>query len=189
MTKDLGKMTNEELGMLFPIIIADPDPDWAILYKVESGKILKVLGREFVFGIEHIGSTAIPGIKAKPTIDILMQIPDSANLEKIQEGLKSIDYQPIPRPENPAPHMMFVKGYTINGFKGQAFHVHVRYRGDWDEPWFRDYLINNPSVAMEYENLKISLSEKFKNDRDGYTEMKTDFVKRINILARNELKS
>jgi GrpB-like predicted nucleotidyltransferase (UPF0157 family) len=67
---------------------------------------------------------------------------------------------------------------------GQAYHVHVRYSGDWDELYFRDYLIQNPQVKKKYEDLKIVLANEYKNDREGYTEKKTDFVKRINEIAR-----
>ena len=82
--------------------------------------------------------------------------------------------------------MMFVKGYTKAGFKGQAFHIHVRYKGDWDEIYFRDYLIAHPEVAREYEDLKIRLCSAFKNDREGYTEAKTDFVKMVTGSARGD---
>ena len=51
--------------------------------------------------------------------------------------------------ENSAPHIMFAKGYTPEGFAGQAFHVHVRYKGDWDEIYFRDYLLRHYDVALD----------------------------------------
>ena len=75
--------------------------------------------------------------------------------------------------------MMFVKGYTKAGLKGQAFHIHVRHKGDWDEIYFRDYLIAHPEVARAYEELKINLVALFRNDREGYTGAKTDFVNRV----------
>jgi len=75
--------------------------------------------------------------------------------------------------------MMFAKGYTKGGFKVQAYHVHVRYSGDWDEIYFRDYLIKNAAAANEYAALKQQLAEKYKNDREGYTGGKDGFVKRI----------
>lgn len=80
--------------------------------------------------------------------------------------------------------MMFVKGYTIHGFEGQAFHVHVRYKGDWDEIYFRDHLRNNKQKAREYEKLK--LATKYKYDREAYTDAKTDFIEKINKLAREQ---
>lgn len=68
----------------------------------------------------------------------------------------------VSMPEKPAPHMIFVKGYTINGFEGQVFHNLVRYKIDWDEIYFRDYLIKHPEIAKEYETLKIMLSKDYK---------------------------
>lgn len=66
--------------------------------------------------------------------------------------------------------MMFMKGYTPNGFKGQSFHIHVCYKGDWDELYFRDYLLRHSDIAKEYGSLKYKLMKKYKNDREAYTE-------------------
>jgi GrpB-like predicted nucleotidyltransferase (UPF0157 family) len=100
--------------------------------------------------------------------------------------LTSIDYHYIPKPENPEPNMMFVKGYTTKGFKGQAYHMHIRYKGDWDELYFRDYLKAHPDIAHEYSQLKVRLSKEYRNDREGYTNNKTDFIKRVSQIARKE---
>ena len=81
---------------------------------------------------------------------------------------------------------MFMKGYTLDGFKGQAYHVHVRYAGDWDEIYFKNYLLKHPDTAEEYEKLKTELKNKFEHDREGYTNGKTDYIKRITLLAREE---
>jgi GrpB-like predicted nucleotidyltransferase (UPF0157 family) len=180
----LDLMTAEELGKLFPVIISDPDPSWPELFLAEKTEIEKVSGAGNIIRIEHIGSTAVPGLKAKPTIDILLEIPDTTDTGELKARLAVMDYHFIPRPENPAPHMMFVKGYTVNGFVGQAYHVHVRYSGDWDEICFRDYLKMNPGTAEEYGELKVRLAGKYRNDRDGYTEAKTEFIKRITGIAR-----
>jgi GrpB-like predicted nucleotidyltransferase (UPF0157 family) len=75
--------------------------------------------------------------------------------------------------------MMFVRGYTPEGFRGQAYHVHVRYPGEWSEIRFRDCLIRNKEIAKEYEKLKEKLAVKYRNDREGYTEGKTEFVMRV----------
>jgi GrpB-like predicted nucleotidyltransferase (UPF0157 family) len=92
----------------------------------------------------------------------------------------------IPKPENPPPHMMFAKGYSEEGFAGQAFHIHARYKGDWDESRFRDYLISHPETAVEYAGLKLKLAELYPNDREKYTESKTEFIAKINALAKEE---
>ena len=77
--------------------------------------------------------------------------------------------------------------YTSQGFKGQVFHVHVRYSGDWDELYLRDYLLAHPEIADEYGQLKLELMKKYEHDRDGYTYAKTDFIKRITKLARADI--
>ena len=127
---------------LFPIFIVEPDSRWPRLYCDEERKIKSTLGKQNVISIEHIGSTAVKNLKAKPTIDILVEVPAGIEKESIIEKLRNLDYHYTPRPENPAPHMMFMKGYTVEGFKGQAYHLHVRYKGDWDEIYFRDYLVS-----------------------------------------------
>lgn len=186
MKKQLDNMNIEELGKLFPVIISKPDCKWIKLFLKEETKIRKALGKQNVIRIEHIGSTAVANLKAKPTIDILIEVPESVDKELVKEKLKKLDYHYIPKPENPAPHMMFVKGYTLKGFKGQAYHIHVRHSGDWDELYFRDYLRLHPETASEYGELKERLSVEFKNDREEYTHKKTDFIKRITIIARKE---
>lgn len=81
------------------------------------------------------------------------------------------------------------KGYTKNGFSDKVYHLHVRIVGDNDELYFRDYLIDNPSVAKEYEKLKLSLWKRYEHDRDGYTNAKTSFVKDYTYLAKQAYKS
>jgi GrpB-like predicted nucleotidyltransferase (UPF0157 family) len=184
MGKSLEKMNEAELGKLFPIILSDPDPEWAGRFQFEKAEIRKALGAGHIIGIEHIGSTAIPGIKAKSSIDILVEIKENTPDQHVIEQLQQSGYNFIPRPDNPPPHMMFVKGYTREGFRGQAYHIHVRYQGDWDEIHFRDYLVFHPDEAKKYEDLKIRLSITFKNDREGYTEAKTEFIRAVNEKAR-----
>ena len=82
--------------------------------------------------------------------------------------------------------MMFIKGYTEKGFKGQVFHAHVRYDGDWDELYFRDYLLTHPETAAEYGRLKMKIKQKYEYHRDAYTDAKTDFIQKIVKLARTE---
>jgi len=185
MSKQIGEMNIEELGQLFPIILSDHKVYWEKEFQKEKTIIDETIGEE-IFRIEHIGSTSIPGIKAKPTIDILIEIKNESNLENIICQMKSTGYQYSEQPNNPAPNMMFMKGYTLEGFKGQAVHVHIRYVGDWDEIHFRDYLRSHNEVAKEYELLKIKLQKKHVNNREDYTNGKTDFVKRIIKEAKEE---
>lgn len=180
-------MTNGELGGLFPIILSDYDPVWKTNYEIEKGKLEKLIGVRNIIRINHCGSTAVPGLLAKPTIDILLEIVDNIDREHLIEVMQRAGYIYLSKPENPPPGMMFIRGYTEEGFQGQTYHVHVRYRGDWDELYFRDYLIVHKEIAEEYARLKTNLKERFEFDRDGYTDAKTEFISRCCKLAREEM--
>jgi len=82
--------------------------------------------------------------------------------------------------------IMYIKGYTPEGFKGQSFHIHIRHSGDWGELYFRDYLLANPKITQEYKNLKLNLKDKYPYDRDEYTKAKGDFIKYYTEKAREE---
>lgn len=178
-------MSVEELGRLFPILLSEPDPAWAGLYTAERYRIIGAVGKENIVRISHVGSTSVPDLLAKPTIDILIEIKDSTDTVGFIRNLTGIGYGYTPQPRSPPPHMMFMRGYSPRGFKGQAYHVHVRYCGDWDELIFRDYLITHPETAQEYADLKIRLKEKFEFDREAYTRGKTGFVRGVVQKARS----
>ena len=188
--KKLEELTPEELGKLFPIQIVPYDKNWVNIFNSESKLIKDTLGDNIALKIEHFGSTAVDGISAKPTIDILIEIPFlTDNLkEMIIQKMTEIDYHFIWRTDERLPYMHFVKVYTIDGFKGDVFHIHMGDKSHplWDRIYFRDYLRQNKKVAEEYELLKISLAEKFKYDREAYTNAKSEFVKRITEIAKNE---
>jgi len=176
MAKELDKMTPDELGKLFPIILKEYDPEWPVFYKKEEARIKDAFPTEVLIRITHIGSTAIPGLISKSSIDILLEVSKETKNQSIIDCFISLGYHFIPRPENPAPHMMFVLGYTPEGFRGQAVHVHVRYPGDWHEIRFRDYLRAHPESCKEYAKLKQELAVQYRNDRDGYTDAKEEFI-------------
>jgi GrpB-like predicted nucleotidyltransferase (UPF0157 family) len=189
MSKELSEMTNEELWQLFPIILSEHKPIWRVKYLEEKALLENVVGKENIARMNHYGSTSVPNLIAKPTIDILLEIKESCDIENLIKAMTSNDYIYCEQPNNPVPHMMFMKGYTPQGFQGQAFHVHVRYHGDWDELYFRDYLIAHPEIANKYGELKIELRKEYEHDRDGYTQAKTDFIKMVTKLARKEIGS
>ena len=184
--KQLDKMNREELGRLFPIIISEHDPMWHALYLTERSNLEQRIGLNNIVRINHYGSTSVCNLPAKPTIDILLEIQNDMNTEQLISLLKAAGYSYSPQPNNPAPHMMFMKGYTPSGFSGQAYHLHVRYSGDWDELYFRDYLILYPEIAEKYGDLKLRLKEKYEFDRDGYTSAKSCFIKSNTEQARKE---
>jgi GrpB-like predicted nucleotidyltransferase (UPF0157 family) len=187
MNKNLNEMSNQELFALFPIILCEHKQEWKENYLKERRLLAKAIGIQNIVRINHYGSTAVPGLIAKPTIDILLEIKDDADIQRLKSDLQLCGYIYIEQPDDPAPHMMYVKGYTPQGFIGQAFHLHVRFSGDWDELYFRDYLLTHTDIANEYGKLKLELQKKYEHDRDGYTLAKTDFIKRITRLARAEI--
>lgn len=81
--------------------------------------------------------------------------------------------------------MSFNKGYTACGFADKMFHLHLRRFGDNDELYFRDYLIENKDIAKLYEKLKLDLWKRYENNRDAYTESKTEFVNYYTDKAKN----
>lgn len=78
----------------------------------------------------------------------------------------------------------FNKGYTEDGFAERVFHLHLRYSGDNDELYFRDYLTEHPDAAREYEALKLTLWKEYEHDRDGYTNAKAVLVQQLAEQAR-----
>ncbi|MEQ2977253.1 GrpB family protein [Butyricimonas faecihominis] len=187
MNNPLQEMTNEELWALFPIILSEYRAEWAKFYEQEKDTIISALGTNNMYRINHIGSTSVPGLIAKPTIDILLEIPTDADIPSLTAALISAGYICNTQPNNPAPHLMFMKGYTPQGFRGQAVHLHVRFPGDWDELYFRDYLRSHPETAKSYGKLKQNLQLRYEHDRDAYTEAKTDFIQEATRLARKEM--
>lgn len=131
--------------------------------------------------ISHIGSTAIGAIWAKPIIDILVELPKECNLSSYKDLIEKSGYICMGQR---ADRISFNKGYTENGFAERVFHLHLRYVGDNNELYFRNYLIQHPDVADQYEKMKLELWKKYEHDRDGYTNAKTEFVQKYTEKAR-----
>ena len=179
MVKRLSEMTLEELWQLFPIILTAHQECWKEWYLEEETLLKQVLSQ--VERISHIGSTAIPSIWAKPIVDILVEIPNGRNLSDHKAQIINCGY--ICMSENEK-GLSFNKGYTENGFAERVFHLHLRYTGNHNELYFRDYLNEFPDIAKEYEKLKLSLWNEYKHDRDAYTNAKTEFVKKYTEQAK-----
>lgn len=183
MGKKLSEMSLVELWQLFPIFLTEHQSIWAQRYQEEKENLQAELTGNFE--INHIGSTAINGICAKPIIDILVEIPFERSMLQVKTELESIGYFCHSQTEK---RMSFHKGYTEDGFAEKVFHLHLRYLGDNDELYFRDYMSDNPIVAKQYEALKLSLWKKYEHDRDGYTNAKSEFIMKYTDKAKNEYK-
>lgn len=181
MAKPLGEMSLEELWRLFPIRLTAHQPCWTSWYQQEQDRLLAALAWEDICRISHIGSTAIPGIWAKPIIDILLEAWDSRAMERIGSVLLAAGYLLMSRADS---RMSWNRGYTEQGFARQVFHLHLRLEGDHEELYFRDYLTEHPWAARQYEALKLSLWKPFEHDRDGYTRAKEAFVRQWTERAK-----
>jgi len=181
MGKRLEDMTLEELWELFPITITAHNPHWKLWADEEIDNLSKIMS-SYSTKISHIGSTAIPYIQAKPIIDILVEVSNNFNWNTIKKLLIHTGYICMSECKN---RMSFNKGYTIDGYAERVFHVHIHLPGDNDEILFRDFLIAHADVAKEYENLKLNLLPKYRNNRDGYTAAKSQFIQRVLSMSRN----
>lgn len=183
--KKLEDMTLEELWELFPIVLKEHSPKYAEWYEEEKQNLMELLA---VFGLQrinHIGSTSVEGLIAKPIVDILLELPEGYELDRVSELLQNAGWILMIR-DDEKQTLDLNKGYTPAGFAEKVYHLHVRVLGDWDELYFRDYLRKYPEVAGDYEELKRSLKEKYEHNRDAYTEAKTDFVQQYSQAARQE---
>ena len=168
------------------IFLTSYDPRWPEMAELEK-KILRETLSSITCEIEHVGSTSIPNLGAKPVIDLMIGVASLAEAEKTIEPLEKIGYSFWSENSNKW-HFFFVKGLPSLGGTGRSHHVHVVDRNHnfyLKQILFRNYLRENPKSAHDYFELKIKLSQKFHDDRDAYTNGKTEFVN--SILAKAEL--
>jgi GrpB-like predicted nucleotidyltransferase (UPF0157 family) len=185
MSKSLSEMSLEELWQLFPIILKEHNPEYKNWYLEEKEKLKSILPPKSIERINHIGSTAVPGLLSKPIVDILLEISAEAAVELIVAKLKNDGWILMHKNQNEQNlNYVFNKGYKPEGFADKVFHLHLRFLGDWDELYFRDYLIAHSKIAEKYGKLKKRLEKRYKNNRDGYTEAKSDFIKKWTTEAR-----
>ena len=182
MREDWSNVSEDRLAQLFPIILEPHNPEWKDYYLRERDFLQSIFGNHII-RINHIGSSSVAGLIAKPTIDILLEISTDTDIEAITEKLLDEGYV-VNFAKNDI--ISYMKGYTPRGIEGQTVHVHVRHSGDWGELYFRDYLAVHPNVAREYEALKMGLKDKYEHDRDGYTEAKGQFINECTEKARVE---
>ena len=186
MGKELYEMTLEELWELFPVIIKEHNTCYKDWYDIEKQKLLDCIDEKNIMRINHIGSSAVEGLLAKPTVDILLEIDNKTDIEQLTKILNQNEWILMSSQKNPYMQMSFNKGYTREGFAEKVYHLHIRYSGNWNELYFRDYLMEHKKVADEYGKLKLELKEKYEHDRDGYTNAKSDFILKHSEKAKEE---
>ena len=192
MQRSLKDLTKEDWNTLFPIELVNHDPNWKTIFEKEKQRIMNHVGEELVLRIEHFGSSSIPTIKSKPYIDIIIEIPKKSLFEDgIVKSFEALGYSyfKVPERENIDAYMSFGKGYRLDGKKEQIFHIHMCPKDNamWSQIDFRDYLNANYVRAKAYEDLKLTLASKFKNDRGAYVLGKSGFIKEtIGLIRKNQ---
>jgi GrpB-like predicted nucleotidyltransferase (UPF0157 family) len=155
-------------------------PEWKQLYKMEKVSLQDRLDA-YILDIQHVGSTSIPGMLAKPIVDIAIAIADFEEARVCIPLMEELEYEY--KGEFGIPHRhYFVKGDP------RTFHVHMSEIDslEWENTiLFRDYLCQHTDIAKEYAQLKISLALKYPQDRTAYMEGKTAFVEGVIQLARS----
>lgn len=168
------------------IVIVEYDPRWLLMFEEESARIAKVLSKDLVVGIDHIGSTAVPGLAAKPIIDLLVSVHSLAEAKQIAVSpLEELGYAYwFDNPDNQ--RMFFVKGLPPNS--PRTHHIHIVESNSIlrERLLFRDYLRKHPDEALRYAQLKRHLVQQFPTDREAYTSGKTEYVQSVMQKARQE---
>lgn len=163
------------------------DPRWPELFRREREHLRACLPAGLLGRIEHFGSTAVPGLDAKPVVDMLVEVTDlQATQTRIVPVLEDQGYDYFWRPtsatEEGSPcYAWFIKR-TAEGARSHHIHMVESHFPHWDSLVFRDYLIAHPETARDYLRLKLSLAAAHPNDREAYTDGKTEFI--AGIMSR-----
>ncbi len=165
--------------------IVDHEPEWHTVFQDLKEIYLKHLD-DLIVDVEHVGSTAIPGLCAKPCLDIDLVIEDYSDFQAVIDGLSDLGYrhqgdlgisgrEAFKRIDNKVP-------WDSTESKKMDHHLYVCPKGS-DELKrhiaFRDHLKENPELKEEYGKLKKRLVSKYRRDRQAYTEAKTKFIERV----------
>jgi GrpB-like predicted nucleotidyltransferase (UPF0157 family) len=167
------------------IELAGYDPQWPVEFRAEEARILAVLPPQLVLAVEHFGSTAIPGLAAKPIIDILIAVSSLAEArEQAIAPLERIGYA-FWRDNPKLDRLFLVKGLPPKAER-RTHHIHMTENtGElWQRLLFRDYLRLHPEEAQAYEQLKRTLAVTHREDREAYTTGKADYIDQVMQRAR-----
>jgi GrpB-like predicted nucleotidyltransferase (UPF0157 family) len=157
-----------------PVVVSDYDKEWPALFRRIAEPVRQALD-DLVLAVEHVGSTAVPGLAAKPVIDMDVVVRSAADVPVAIERLRTLGYvyqgdkgiagrEAFMWPPHAPRHHLYV---VVAGSKPHADHVR-----------FRDRLRRHPEVAREYAELKKALADQHRNDRERYTEAKAEFISR-----------
>ncbi|MCE5238847.1 GrpB family protein [bacterium] len=154
------------------IIIVPYDPEWPRLFAELGARLRRALG-PVALRIDHIGSTSIPGMAAKPVIDVVVSVASFEPLATIGAPLEGLGF--VHRASNPD----LTKRYFREAPGERRTHIHVRRAGSWSEQFallFRDYMRAHDADCRWYEAIKRQLAEQYRDDRQGYTNAKAPYL-------------
>lgn len=160
-------------------MIVPYDPAWPAIFAELGSSLREALG-DTALRIDHIGSTSVPGLAAKPVIDVQISVRSFEPLDAFRLPLEGLGF--VFRADNPE----LTKRYFRERPGNRRTHIHVRRAGSWAEQFallFRDYMRAHGEDAQRYAELKCRLAEQYGEDRHGYTEAKAAFLWEIMVKA------
>jgi XTP/dITP diphosphohydrolase len=164
------------------VLIAPPDPSWPAIAAREISELLQHLAPFSIHTIEHIGSTSIPGLPAKPIIDLITELPDFDSIDTIAKCLRPYDWHYVPPQLDERPERRFFIRVRDNK---RAVHLQFLINNSQsakDQRQFRDILRAGSARKDQYAALKKQLAQQYNDDREAYTRAKAGFIRQtLNI--------
>lgn len=165
------------------IIVLDYSPDWPVKYQKEKEKITAIL-KDNCIAVYHIGSTSVPGLAAKPIIDIMAAVRSLEQVDAVAKDFAKIEYEYLGE--------LGIAGrrYLRKGGDERTYQIHIFHADDWDNIGrhlaFRDYMRAHKNKRDEYAKIKKELAKCFPYDIDGYCDGKEEFVQRMEERALSQ---
>jgi GrpB-like predicted nucleotidyltransferase (UPF0157 family) len=170
------------------VVIVDYDASWPVRFAEERARLAPAIA-PFARSIEHVGSTAVPDLCAKPIIDLLVTVEQLGLAQRYAAALTTVGY--VLRADTADTERYAFGKRDVQGKRPiPGYNLHVVQHGGVEHQRhlaFRDYLCSHPDAARAYGDLKRRLATAFGNDRDGYTQAKSAFVRSIEALAQSRL--
>ena len=171
-----------------PVVVVPYDDQWPRHFENERIRLQPLLSG-INLKIEHVGSTAVPGLGAKPIIDIMLGVDHLSQIEKRIPAFEKIGYLYVPEIEAMMPEdRFFFRQDTVETRVYQLHGVELSSNFWRDHLLFRDYLRTHPEVAEQYLQQKCKSAEQFRDDRAAYTKSKSEFIAAVLAEAHKTLK-
>lgn len=161
------------------IRVIDHNAEWINMFEAEKKKLKMIFGEELI-DVHHIGSTAVPGLKAKPVIDMMPVVKNINAVDQYDADMSDLGYEGL------GENGIVGRRYFRKGGDERTYHIHVFEKGSHDitrHLAFRDYLRNHEDASIQYGDLKKKLAIKFPNDINEYMDGKDQFIKEMEQKA------